>query len=276
MTLTPQALALIERLSKAQNMEGMNKYLDPNYNPRKFNNALLGEKFNPEQTYTSIDNYANPMEQARRAQEAKYNQELAQNEKYGKATKGLGIAGDIGKGAVSLGQIFKSMGIKRNLTEPKAPQAPLESHLLNTRIAEALNDAKNPDPRFNTQAQRDTAVNYARDDARARNYSAGNSAIYQALSQLNGIKANDSLRKSSLDRERLKDSKEARADQLVGRKLYEDMAKYDRKRKDFKEIDYQQYLNRMNYGGQLSSQGISNIFALLDSFSPKQETKKTS
>jgi hypothetical protein len=52
------------------------------------------------------------------------------------------------------------------------------------------------------------------------------------------------------------------------------MAKYDRQRKDFKETDYADYLARRKYGGQLSSQGLSNLFAMLDSLGgSKKETK---
>jgi hypothetical protein len=82
------------------------------------------------------------------------------------------------------------------------------------------------------------------------------------------------LRKSNLATEGMKNAKNTRADNLIGRKLYEDMAKYDRQRKDFKETDYADYLARRKYGGQLSSQGLSNLFAMLDSLGgSKKETK---
>lgn len=277
MNLTPELASFLENMAKHKKFnQGMYKYLDENNVPQgKFSNFLQGERYNPNSSYTTIDKNSSPLEQLERQALAEKEQREARNDKFNKAEKGVGIFSDVGKGALSLGQIFKSLAVKRGLHEPKAPQAPLESHLLNTQIAKALSDADNIDPRYNTQAQRNAALTYAKDDARARNFSAGNSSLFQALSQINGIKANDALRKSNLAVEGMKNAKNARADELIGRKLYEDMAKYDRARKDYRDINYPEFLSRRKYGGQLSSQGLTNLFAMLDSLTGNKKEEET-
>lgn len=171
------------------------------------------------------------------------------------------VASNVGVGAYGLAQLLKGRKMLRNLKPPNAPMAPSANSTLGSMLSDNLTKSRQADPRFLSNALRESERYKLGRNPINRATSGGSGSIYNALNQADAIKAAE-INMGGLGKAEENKLQHGRLAQfLLQQQMGDDWRRADFDYEKFKDIDLKDFRESRDFAGELTNRGAEHLFS---------------